>query len=73
MFPEEIQVISSIEEASGFDLVVLVTAHQVCLDINWSSLASRMNKPIIFDGRRVLDISALEKMGWIVHAVGRPV
>jgi hypothetical protein len=32
-----------------------------------------MRTPIVYDGRRVLDLEKLEAMGWKAHAVGRPI
>ena len=63
---------ASLEEAEGYDIAVLVTAHKACLEADWAALRSRMRTPIVYDGRRVLDLDALAKDGWQVHAVGRP-
>ncbi len=71
-YPEGVEVISDIDSASEFDLVVLVTAHKACKDIDWGSLASRMRNPILYDGRRVLDLEDIASKGWQVHAVGKP-
>ena len=71
-FPEGVEVVTNIDNAEGYDLAVLVTAHQTCKDIDWSSLASRMRNAIMYDGRRVLDLNELEECGWQTHAVGRP-
>ena len=71
-FPSGIEVVEDIDSAEGYDLVVLVTAHQACLEIDWSGLAKRMNNPILYDGRRVLNLTKLENEGWQIHAVGRP-
>ena len=71
-FPEGVEVVSDIDSAEGFDLAVLVTAHKACQEIDWAGLASRMRNPILYDGRRVLDLNSLESDGWQVHAVGRP-
>ncbi len=71
-FPEGVGVVTDINMAEGYDLAVLVTAHQACKDIDWASLASRMRNPIIYDGRRVLDLKVLESQGWQIHAVGMP-
>ena len=71
-FPAGIEVVEDINSAQGYDLAVLVTAHQACLEIDWISLAKRMNNPILYDGRRVLDLAKLENEGWQIHAVGRP-
>ena len=71
-FPDEVTVIEDIATASGFDLAILVTAHDSCVNINWEDLGKRMRKPILYDGRRVLDLDSISTMGWQVHAVGRP-
>lgn len=63
---------ASLDEAEGYDIVVLVTAHRACLEANWEALRSRMRTPMLYDGRRMLDLDALAESGWHVHAVGRP-
>jgi nucleotide sugar dehydrogenase len=73
MFPEGIEVISDISEAKGYDMAVLVTAHKVCLDLDWSALLKQMRTPLIYDGRRVLNLDELTSKGWKAYAVGRPV
>ena len=64
---------TNIDAAEGYDLAVLVTAHKACQNIDWAGLASRMRNPILYDGRRVLDLNVLEESGWQVHAVGKPI
>jgi len=71
-FPDVVTVIEDIATASGFDLAILVTAHASCVNIDWEDLGKRMRKPILYDGRRVLDLDSISTMGWQVHAVGRP-
>ena len=71
-FPEEVTVVEDITTASGYDLAILVTAHDDCVNIDWKALGKRMRKPILYDGRRVLDLDSISEMGWQVHAVGRP-
>jgi hypothetical protein len=51
---------------------VLVTAHKACLEIDFTKLVSNMRTPLLYDGRRVLDLDELTGAGWICHAVGRP-
>ena len=72
-YPDNIEAVSSIDEANGCDIAVLVTAHDDCVNLDWSKLLSQMRTPIVYDGRRVLNIEQLEKKGWTVHAVGRPI
>lgn len=71
-YPEFVSPLSTIDDAKGYDVAVLVTAHKSCVDIDWQGLLSRMRTPIVYDGRRVLDLDNLSKMGWMVHAVGKP-
>jgi len=53
-------------------MVVLATAHKECVEIDWSALLGRMRTPILYDGRRVLDLDAMQAMGWKANAVGSP-
>ncbi|MBT7638669.1 MAG: hypothetical protein HN554_07200, partial [Euryarchaeota archaeon] len=73
MYPEGVEVVSDISSAQGYDMAVLVTAHKACLALDWSSLAKQMRTPLIYDGRRVLDLEELKSCGWNTFAVGRPV
>tara|TARA_B100001564_G_scaffold193181_1_gene162349 strand:+ start:178 stop:1533 length:1356 start_codon:yes stop_codon:yes gene_type:complete len=70
--PEEIDLINDISEAINFDMVVLATAHKECIEIDWNSLLEKMRTPILYDGRRVLDLSSMQAMGWKANAVGSP-
>ena len=71
-FPEGVQSVSTLDEALDFDMVVLVTAHKACLELDWQGLLSQMRTPLLYDGRRVLDLDALKHMGWKAYAVGKP-
>jgi nucleotide sugar dehydrogenase len=70
--PSNIQFIEDINTAEGFDMVVLVTAHQECIDLDWSSLLARMRTPILYDGQRVLELDKMKYIGWKANAVGSP-
>ena len=72
-YPEGVTVIEDISDAQDYDIAVLVTAHKACVDLDWQSLLENMRTPLLYDGRRVLNLSELETMGWQTHAVGRPV
>ena len=72
-YPEGVTVIEDINNVQDYDIAVLVTAHKACVDLDWKSLLENMRTPLLYDGRRVLNLSELEKMGWQTHAVGRPV
>ena len=72
VYPDYVNVINDINSAKDFDLVVLVTGHNACINLDWSALLERMRKPLVYDGRRVLDIEKLNDLGWKAYAVGRP-
>ena len=72
MFPEGVISETDVSEANGYDMVVLVTAHKACLDLDWNALLSNMRTPLLYDGRRVLDLDTLKSMGWQCYAVGKP-
>ncbi len=71
-FPEGVHSVSRLSEAEDYDMVVLVTAHKACLELDWQGLLSQMRTPLLYDGRRVLDLDALKHMGWKAYAVGKP-
>ena len=72
-YPEGVVVVTDINAAQGYDMAVLVTAHKACLALDWASLAKQMRTPLMYDGRRVLDLDELKSNGWNAFAVGRPV
>lgn len=71
-FPKGINVVDDITSATDFDLVVLATAHKECITLDWESLFNRMRNPILYDGRRVLNLQKMRDIGWIVNAIGSP-
>ena len=72
-YPKEVEVIANIDDAEGYDIAVLVTAHQACLNLDWDRLLRQMRTPIVYDGRRVLNLDSLERLGWQTYAVGKPI
>jgi nucleotide sugar dehydrogenase len=71
-FPDTVEVVEDLQSAEGYHLAVLVTAHKVCTEVDWSALRKRMAGARLYDGRRVLDLESLENLGWECYAVGRP-
>lgn len=72
LIPKFVETLENISDAKNFDLVVLVTAHKACLEIDWKKLVSQMRSPLIYDGRRVLDLEELRSHGWDSYGLGRP-
>ena len=71
--PDDVTTVADIESAKGYHLAVLVTAHKACVQLDWAGLAKNMAMPLVYDGRRVLDLAKLSEMGWTCYAVGRPI
>ena len=72
-YPPDLEMIIDVNNARDFDVVILATAHKDFLNIDWKSLKTRMRNPLLYDGRRILNLDELEEMGWITSAVGRPI
>lgn len=53
------------------DLVILATEWPEYADLPWASLASRVRRPILFDGRNATDSQSLAVSGWQVIRVGQ--
>jgi nucleotide sugar dehydrogenase len=68
--PSDFIFVNSLESLTDIDMVVLATEHTVFLQMDWSELMAIMRKPIIYDGRRCLNLEELREMGWIVSAIG---
>jgi nucleotide sugar dehydrogenase len=64
--------VRSESEIAAFDIAILVTAHDEVLGMDWEILANQANQPLIYDGRRVLDVEMLQSLGWSVYLLGAP-
>ena len=68
----EVTFLENLFEEKELDMVILLTAHDSIMSIDWSELMKNMRNPMIYDGRRVLDLVKLFELGWKAFAVGRP-
>ncbi len=67
-----LQVTNSPESAvDGTDLVIVLTEWPEFAKLDWSTLASRVRHPRIFDTRSVVDVSRARAAGFEVHRLGR--
>ena len=72
IFPDHIIPISSIEDAKNLDMIVIATAHQEFIELDWKSLLNSMRNPILYDSRRCIELDYLEEIGWNSFAIGKP-
>lgn len=56
---------------TGCELVVLATEWREYVELDWGALRSVVDRPLLFDGRDVLDADALRRCGWEVMRIGQ--
>ncbi|UBU17599.1 UDP-glucose dehydrogenase family protein [Nonomuraea gerenzanensis] len=60
------------EAMEGADAVILVTEWPQLKEVDWAQAASAMRRPVLFDGRNLLDPAAMRALGYTYMSVGRP-
>jgi UDPglucose 6-dehydrogenase len=68
----KVELCESAEDAiDGADAVILVTEWPEFAELDWKSLAKRMNKPVLVDGRNYLDPERIRAAGLAYEGIGR--
>lgn len=62
---------SAREAVDGADAVVIGTEWPEFRDLDWQALRGRLARPLVLDGRRLLDAATMEGLGYRYEAVGR--
>jgi len=70
--PDPIIGISDPFSHKDVECIVLATAHEKILEMDWEELKKTLLIPRIFDGRRCLEPSIFLEKGWDFHAIGKP-
>ena len=70
--PESVTKIHSLSESSSADCIVIGTAHDEIVNLDWKWLFEISNTSFLYDSRRCLDPNKIEEIGWHFHAIGRP-
>ncbi|MFG2440707.1 UDP-glucose dehydrogenase family protein [Streptomyces sp. NPDC048508] len=60
------------EALEGADAAVVVTEWTQLKDIDWAQAAQQMRRPVLFDGRNLLDPQQMREFGFTYMSVGRP-
>ena len=64
--------VATVEAATrGADAVVLVTEWPELADVDWPAIAAAMRRPVIVDGRNMLDPDSMRAAGFQYDAIGR--
>jgi UDPglucose 6-dehydrogenase len=60
-----------LEALAGADAAVLVTEWPQLADLDWREAAGRMRRPLLIDGRNMLDPATLRDAGFTYEGIGR--
>ena len=71
-FPVTVNRINHYSEDENYDIVIIATAHEEFLTIDWNDFLKYMKNPILYDGRRIMDLEKLSNIGWNAVAIGKP-
>jgi UDPglucose 6-dehydrogenase len=62
---------SPLEAVEGADAVVIVTDWPELRELDWADVVSRMRRPLVVDGRNMLDPRELRELGFEYEGIGR--
>jgi UDPglucose 6-dehydrogenase len=58
--------------AQGADAVVILTEWPQFKQLDWKAIHDSMARPLLLDGRNLLDPAAMKAIGFEYHSIGRP-
>ncbi|MCK2216088.1 UDP-glucose/GDP-mannose dehydrogenase family protein [Actinomadura sp. ATCC 31491] len=56
----------------GADAAIVVTEWPQLQEVGWAGVAASMRRPVLYDGRNLLDPAAMRALGFTYMGVGRP-
>jgi UDPglucose 6-dehydrogenase len=62
---------TALEALDGADAAIVVTEWPEIAELDWPGVAKRMARPVLIDGRNLLDPVAMRKAGFESEAIGR--
>jgi UDPglucose 6-dehydrogenase len=60
------------EAAEGAEALLVVTEWEEFRRLDWKRLRETMSRPLVLDGRNLLDPAAMKALGFEYHSMGRP-
>jgi UDPglucose 6-dehydrogenase len=63
---------SAYDAARDADALVIATEWEEFGDLNWMRVRDLMARPLIFDGRDLLDSETMAEIGFEYHGIGKP-
>jgi UDPglucose 6-dehydrogenase len=71
IFPQ-VQYIDPYEVASGADALLIVTEWEEFKKLDWMRIRNSMLRPLVLDGRNLLDPAKMKELGFEYQSIGRP-
>ncbi|MFH1515474.1 MAG: UDP-glucose/GDP-mannose dehydrogenase family protein [bacterium] len=59
------------EALKNADAAAIITDWQMYKDLNWAKIKEIMNRPLVFDGRNLLDPATMSDLGFEYFSIGR--
>ncbi|MCL5005081.1 MAG: UDP-glucose/GDP-mannose dehydrogenase family protein [Acidobacteria bacterium] len=72
IFPEISYRQNAYEVAKGADALLIVTEWQEFRGLDWERIYDSMARPLVIDGRNLLDPAVMARLGFEYHSFGRP-
>ena len=72
MFPTATYCRDAYEVASGADALLLLTEWPEFREFDWQRIHGMMLRPLVLDGRNLLDPQGMRNLGFEYHSIGRP-
>ena len=72
IFPQ-VQYVDPYEVASGADALLIVTEWEEFKKLDWMRIRNSMLRPLVLDGRNLLDPAKMKELGFEYQSIGRPV
>lgn len=72
VFPEIAYTRDAYEVADCAEAILVLTPWKEFRDLDWKRIGSLMARPLVVDGRNLLDPSAMRHLGFEFYSVGRP-
>jgi UDPglucose 6-dehydrogenase len=73
VFPTVNYTVDAYEAAAGADALLIVTEWDQFRGLDWQRVRDSMLRPLVMDGRNLLDATKMTALGFEYHSIGRPV
>jgi UDPglucose 6-dehydrogenase len=71
-FPDLMYSRDPYEVAKDADMLLIVTEWEEFRSLDWKRIRSAMARPLVLDGRNLLDPARMKDLGFEYHSIGRP-